>query len=328
MTTRRECLIALSASLAMWPFAPLAQQRGRPWRIGYLTPVRQADSTMLLAPLTTALRELGYVEDRTLSFEVRAAGGNFDRLPQLAAELVDAKVDVIVAVSPPAILAASRATTTIPIVMAFWGGPGLVESGTIASFSRPDTNVTGVYMLGAELEAKRLELLLQALPKARRIAVLNPGSDMAARLAEFRQVPQSAKLDLYPTEVPGSTGYEHVFEPMAADRIDALLVPSFPRFYLEQAQIIDAAARHRIPAMYEWGDMARAGGLMAYGPVFVELHRRVALYVDHILKGAKPASMPVEQPTKFELVINLRTAKALGITIPQSLLLRADEVVQ
>jgi putative ABC transport system substrate-binding protein len=183
-------------------------------------------------------------------------------------------------------------------------------------------------MLGAELEAKRFELLLQALPKARRIALLSPGPDRAERLAELRQVPQAAKVDFYPTEVPGPKGYEPIFETMVADRIDALLVPSFTRFYLERAQIIEAAARHRIPAMYEWGDMARAGGLIAYGPLFVELYRRVALYVDHIVKGAKPASMPVEQPTKFELVINLKTAKALGVTIPQSLLLRADEVIQ
>jgi ABC-type uncharacterized transport system substrate-binding protein len=325
---RRTFIGAVAASLAATPLKALAQPRQKV-RIGYLTPVGQAASTALLAPLRDALREQGYVDGQTLSFEVRAAQDDLDRLPRMADELVDAKVDIIVAVSPPAILAANRATKTIPIVMAFWGGPGLIESGTIASFARPGANVTGVYMLGAELEAKRLELLLQGLPSARRIAVLNPGpGDGVERLVELRPVAQAAKVEVHMTQISGSKDYGPVFEAMSADRVDAVLVPSFPRFYLERSQIIEAAARQRIAAMYEWGDMARAGGLMAYGPVFVELYRRIVLYVDHILKGAKPADLPVEQPTEFEFVINLKTAKALGLTIPQSLLLRADEVIQ
>jgi putative tryptophan/tyrosine transport system substrate-binding protein len=324
---RRTFIGAVAASLAAAPLMALAQPRRKVWRIGYLTPVGQAASTALLAPLSDALRELGYVDGQTVRFEVRAAEGDLDRLPPMADELVDAKVDIIVAVSPPAILAANRATKTIPIVMAFWGGPGLIESGTIASFARPGTNVTGVYMLAAELEAKRLELLLQGLPNARRIAVLNPGPGGGVdRLVELRPVAQAAKVELHMTQISGSKDYGSVFETISADRVDAVLVPSSPRFYLERSQIIEAAARQRIPAMYEWGDMARAGGLMAYGPVFVELHRRIALYVNHILKGAKPADLPVEQPTKFELVINLKTAKTLGLTIPQPLLLRADEI--
>jgi putative ABC transport system substrate-binding protein len=325
---RRKFIGAVAASLAATPLKASAQPRHKV-RIGYLTPVGQAASTALLAPLSDALRELGYFDGQTVSFEVRADQGDLDRLPRMADELVDAKVDIIVAVSPPAILAANRATKTIPIVMAFWGGPGLIESGTIASFARPGTNVTGVYMLGAELEAKRLDLLLQGLPNARRIAVLNPGPGGGVeRLAELRPVAQAAKVELHMTQISGSKDYGSVFEAMSADRVDAVLVPSFPRFYLERSQIIEAAARQRIPAMYEWGDMARAGGLMAYGPVFIELYRLVALYVDHILKGAKPADLPVEQPTEFELIINLKTAKALGLAIPQSLLLRADEVIQ
>jgi putative tryptophan/tyrosine transport system substrate-binding protein len=325
---RRTFISAVAASLSATPLEALAQPRQRV-RIGYLTPVGQAASTALLAPLSDALRELGYVGGQAVSFEVRAAHDDLDRLPRMAEELVDAKVDIILAVSPPAILAAKRATKTIPIVMAFWGGPGLIESGTIASFARPGTNVTGVYMLGAELEAKRLELLLQGLLGARRIAVLNPGPGGEAELlAELRPVAQAAKVELHLTQISGSKGYGSVFETMSADRVDAVLVPSFPRFYIERSQIIEAAARQRIPAMYEWGDMARAGGLMAYGPVFVELYRRIGLYVDHILKGAKPADLPVEQPSEFEFIINLKTAKALGLTIPQSLLLRADEVIQ
>jgi putative tryptophan/tyrosine transport system substrate-binding protein len=326
---RRTFIGAVAAGLAAAPPKALAQPKRRVWRIGYLTPVGQAASTALLAPLSDALRKLGYADDQTVRFEVRATEGDLNRLPRMADELVAAKVDIIVAVSPPAILAAHRATKTIPIVMAFWGGPGLIESGTIDSFARPGTNVTGVYMLGVELDIKRLELLLQGLPNARRIAVLNPGPGGGVELlAELRPVAQAAKVELHMTQIAWSTGYRSVFETMSADRVDAALVPSFPRFYLDRSQIIEAAARQRVPAMYEWGDMARAGGLMAYGPVFVELHRLVALYVDHILKGAKAADLPVEQPTEFELIINLKTAKALGLTISQSLLLRADEMIR
>jgi len=299
------------------------QTSRRLWRIGYLIPA----DPVVPDELKDALRELGYVD--SIRFEARGAGGDLDRLPRLAAELVDAKVDLIMAVSPPAIVAASRATKTIPIVMAFWGGPGLIESGVIASFAHPGTNVTGIYMLAAELETKRLEILLQAQPGARRIAVLNPGPGKGEeRRAELLPVAQAAGVELYMTDVPGAKDYEPVFQRMAADRVDALLVPSSPRFYLEHREIIAAAARHRIPAMYEWGELARAGGMIAYGPVLADLHRRSAVYVDRILKGAAPGSIPVEQPTKFELVINLATAGALGTTIPQSLLLRADEVIR
>jgi len=187
--------------------------------------------------------------------------------------------------------------------------------------------VTGVYMLAAELDAKRLELLLQAMPVAKRLAVLNPGPEWG-KFAEVRKVAPAGRIQLYLTDVPGSEGYEAVFETITNDRIDAVLVPSFPRFYLEHQQIIEAAAKRRVPAMYEWGEIARDGGLMAYGPVFAQLNRRVASYVERILKGARPADLPVELPTQFELVINLKTAKALGLTIPQSILQRADEVIR
>jgi putative ABC transport system substrate-binding protein len=326
---RRTFVGAVAAALAAAPPIALAQPRRKVWRIGYLAPVGESASTVLLAPLSDALRKLGYVDDETVRFDVRATEGDLDRLPRMADELAAAQVDIIVAVSPPAILAASRATKTIPIVMAYWGGPGLLESGTIASFARPSTNVTGVYMLGVELDTKRLELLLQGLPNARRIAVLNSGpGDGAEQLLELRSVAQAAKVEIHMTQIAGSKDYGSVFKSMNAGRVDAVLVPSFPRFYLERSQIIEAAARHRIPAMYEWGDMAREGGLMAYGPVLVELQRLTALYVDRILKGAKAADLPVQQPTEFELVINLKTAKALGLMVSQSLLLRADEIIR
>ena len=307
--------IAVAASVAK------AQMARKVWRIGYLTP-----SGIPTQMLSTALRELGYVEGQTVRFEVRSAQNDLSRLPTLAAELARVPVDIIVAVSPPAIVAAKQATSTIPIVMAFWGGEGLIESGVVANFTRPGGNVTGVYMLAAELDAKRFELLLEAVPKARTVAVLNPGHGWS--LTHLPQVAETHKVQLLTSDVPGPDDYGSTFAAMSSARVDAVLVPSFPRFYLEHALIVDASAKQRIPAIYEWGEMARDGGLMAYGPVPAELNRDVANYVDKILKGTKAGDLPVEQPTKFELVINLKTAQALGLSVPQSLLQRADEVIQ
>lgn len=313
----------LAVAVLAVPLGTEAQPAAKIWKIGYLTPAREDTSVTLRETLHT----LGYADGRNFRFEVRTADNNIDRLPDLAAELVRAKVDLIVAVSPPAIRAARQVTSTIPIVMGFWGGEGLLESGIVTSFARPGGNVTGVYMLAAELDAKRLELLLQAVPTARNVAVLNPGPGWG-RFADVRRVALAANVQLHVTDVPGPDGYGAVFETMAKDRVDALLVPSFPRFYLEHQRIIEAATKRRIAAMYEWGDIARDGGLMAYGPVFTQLNRQVAVYVDRILRGAKPAELPIEQPTEFELVVNMRTAEAIGLTIPKSILERADEVVR
>jgi ABC-type uncharacterized transport system substrate-binding protein len=315
-------LVALLLFIAS---AAEAQPAGKVWRIGYLTP-----SDIPMETLIAALRELGYVEGRTARFEIRTAQNDLERLPELAADLVRTPVDIIVAVSPPAIVAAKRATATIPIVMGFWGGQGLIESGVVASFSRPGGNVTGVYMLADELDVKRFELLLEAVPKARTVAMLNPGGGWnVSRATEgMRRIAESHGVQFLISDVPGPNGYGATFAAMRKAKVDAVLVPSFPRFYREHRLIAEVAAKHRIPAIYEWGDMARGGGLIAYGPVIADLNRRVATYVDKILKGAKPADLPVEQPTKFELVFNLKTAKALGITIPPALLLRADEVLQ
>ena len=321
MIDRRAFIFSIAFGLAMGSPGAKAQAAGKVWRIGYLTPSDIPRDTLI-----AAFRELGYVEGRTARFEDRTAKNDLDRLPELAAELVRTPVDIIVAVSPPAILAAKQATTTIPVVMAFWGGEGLIESGVVASFTRPGGNVTGVYMLAAELDAKRFELLLEAVPKARTVAVLNPGRGWS--LTHLQQVAETHRIQLLISDVPGPDGYGATFAALRKAKVDAVLVPSFPRFFREHRLIIEAAAKQQIAAIYEWGENARAGGLMAYGPVIAELHNRVATYVDKILKGAKPGDLPVEQPTKFELVINMKTAKALGLTIPQSILLRADEVIQ
>ena len=304
--------------------APVEAQR-KVWRIGYLMP-----APIPTAPLIAALAELGYIEGRTSRLEVVSADNDLDRLPQLAAELVGERVDIVVAVSPPAIVAARHATTTIPIVMAFWGGEGLIESGVVASFSRPGGNVTGVYMLADELDVKRLELLLEAVPGARTVAMLNPraGSSVSRLTEDMRQIAERQGARFLVSDPPPPGDYDATFSALSAARVDAVLVPSFPRFYREHLSIVEAAARHRIPAMYEWGEIARDGGLIAYGPVLADLNRRVATYVDRILKGARPGDLPIEQPTKLELVVNLKTMKALGLTIPQPLLLRADEVIQ
>ncbi len=313
-------LVTLALSLLTVPLTATAQP-AKIWRIGYLTP-----ALIPRATLFEPLRQFGYVDGQTARFEIRTAQNELERLPALAADLVRTPVDLIIAVSPPAILAAKQATTTIPIVMAFWGGEGLLESGVVASFARPGGNVTGVYMLAAELDAKRFELLLEAVPQARTVGVLNPGPGWS--LTHLRHVAETHRIQLLISDVPGPEGYAETFAAMRQAQVNAVLVPSFPRFYREHQLIIAAAATHRTPAIYEWGDMARAGGLLAYGPVFAEIDQRVATYVHKILQGTKPTDLPVEQPTRFELVVNLKTAQALGLTLPPVVLLQADEVLR
>jgi ABC-type uncharacterized transport system substrate-binding protein len=315
------CLVTLTLSLLTVPLAAEAPPAAKLWRIGYLTPAEVPRATLL-----EPLRQFGYVDGQTARFEIRTAQDELDRLPALAADLVRTPVDIIVAVSPPAILAAKQATATIPVVMAFWGGEGLLESGVVASFARPGGNVTGVYMLAAELDAKRFELLLQAVPQARTVGVLNPGRGWS--LTHLQHVAEAHRIALRTSEVPGLEGYDATFAALRQAQVDAVLVPSFPRFHREHQLIIEAAAKHRTPAIYEWGDMARAGGLLAYGPVIADIHQRVATYVHKILQGAQPADLPVEQPTRFELVVNLKTAQALGLTLPPVVLFQADEVIR
>ena len=321
---RRRFIDTIAAGLIATPLAANAQAVKQAHRIGWLTPEVLEDHSRALRD---ALRALGFVEGQTVVFETRSADGNLGRLPLLAAELVQSKVDIILAVTVPGILAAKHATDTIPIVMAYWGGNGLIESGIVASLAHPGGNVTGVYMLGAELDGKRVQFLLQAVPKARNVAVLDPAQLITA--TDVQNVAQATGIELRITTVgSGGEGYERAFESMAAANVEALFVPAFPRFVRDAPRIIELAAKRRIPAVYEWPFLAEQGGLMAYGPTPGELEQRVASFVDRILKGAKPGNLPVEQPTRFGLVINLKTAKALGLAIPQSLLLRADKVIR
>jgi len=307
-----------------------AQQAGRVYRVGILRATAPLPMDQGTDPtLRNALRELGYVEGQNLTVEGRYADGKLDRLPVLARELVQLRVDVIVAIGSAAIRAAKEATTTIPIVM--YGGFDPVAAGFVASLARPGGNVTGVVMgPGSSLTGKRLELLREAVPGLSRVALLwNP--DIRGAVLDYKETETAARsqhLELQSVEVSRSEDLDRAFSAMTNQRAQAFILPPNPVAITNQGQVASFARKHRLPSMYAQREYVHAGGLMSYGPSTVEMNRRAATYVYKILKGAKPADLPVEQPTKFELVVNLKTAKVLGLTIPQALIQRADEVIQ
>ena len=324
----RRAFFASAAALFAAPLAAEAQAAGKLYRVGILSPGGVPDPSAATSPnlVPIALRELGYIDGQNLVVERRFAEGKIDRLPALARDLVQLRVDVIVAVSE-AIQAAKDATATIPIVMGFGFNP--VEQGFVTSLARPGGNITGVlYASEGQLVSKRLELITEAIPRAARIAVLSTReADSSDQLHAAQKAASALGIKLIVVEAQRAD-YDRAFARMAAERADALFVVSSSILNRDRRLIIERAAQYRLPAMYEWREQAEVGGLMSYGSSLVGLSRRVAAYVDRILKGAKPADLPVEQPTKFELVINLKTAKALGLTIPPSLLLRADQVIE
>lgn len=319
---RRREFIALGGVM-VWPLPALPQTPGKIYKIGWLSPSRG-----LGAEFRDALREFGWIEGTTVAFEVRQ--GPRDRMLDLASDLVRSNVDIILAEAPTAIRAAQQATTTIPIVMAFWGGPDLVQSGIIASHARPGGNITGVEMMLFGLDAKRLDLLHQAVPTARNIAVLTPdllpGNVMP--LVPVRDAAQERGLELQIVVVSEQGGYENAFDSIVKIGAHALLVMGGPDFGRDRKLIIELASQKRVPAMFFSDFHAREGALISYSPSIPELHRMTASFVDRILRGAKSAELPIERPTKFRLVINLKTAKELGLTIPPILLANADEVVE
>jgi putative ABC transport system substrate-binding protein len=274
------------------------------------------------------MRELGYAEDQTIALLVRTAEGRADRYPELAAELVQLRADVIVVQGNPALAALKSATSTIPIVMAQIGDP--VGSGFVASLARPAGNITGLSNMAEGISHKWVELLREVSPKATRLAVLwDPRIAAHTRMwAEIQVASQALRLTPLVWEVRGPHDIERAFSAMGTERIDSLVILPHPVAGQNRRLIVDLAAKHRLPAIYPFREFAEAGCLMSYGASNADLYRHAADYVDKILKGAKPADLPVEQPTKFELVINRRTAKALGVTIPQSLLTRADEIIE
>jgi putative ABC transport system substrate-binding protein len=328
MDRRRFLLTSLAGVLAT-PLAAEAQQPSKMARVGYLEFGSAAPGTPHLEAFRRGLRELGWIESQNIAIEVRYAEGKQDRLAEFAADLVRLKVDVIFASATPAALAAKQATTTIPIVIGFVADP--VGSGLVPRLARPRGNITGwTHLAGLELNAKRLEILKEAIPEATRIGALwnpaNPIHEPSLRVIEAAA--QRLKVQLHPKGVQDPHELEGAFSAMAQERLQGLTVPPDGMFLVHRARIIELAAKHRIPTMYGVRELARAGGLMAYGVNLPEMYRHGALFVDRILRGAKPADLPVEQPTKFELVINLKTAKALGLTIPPSLLQRADQVIE
>jgi putative tryptophan/tyrosine transport system substrate-binding protein len=329
VTTRRAFLGALGGALLVRPLVAGGQPAAKVYRIGYLSAGSISANPRVLEAFREGLRELGRIEGRNIIIEYRSAEGRFERLPDLVAELVQLKVDVIVAAPTPAALAARNATQTIPIVGTSLTDP--VRLGIIASLARPGGNLTGVsYSVGADIFGKDLDLLRQAVPKVRRVAVLsNPaGPSQRLTMRNIKAAAQSLGLQLVLVEARGPGEFDGTFAAMARERAGALFVVTDPAFIPHRARLVELAARHRLPSMFTQKADVEAGGLMSYGPNFPDMYRRAATYVDKILKGAKPADLPIEQPTKFELVINLKTAKALGLTIPPSLVQRADEVIQ
>ena len=331
MMVRGVALVAvLAVSLLAAPLAADAQQAGKVPRIGFLSLTSPSDRPPLLDAFRQRLRELGWVEGQNIVIDYRYAEGRVDRLPDLAAELVRLKVDLIVAsVGTQGATAAKNATETIPIVMIAVRDP--VGIGLIASLARPGGNVTGVSgSAGLEWVAKQLELLKETVPKIRRVAILSNPTNAYHQLA-LREVDVAARalgVQLQFLEAQGPNEFDGAFAAMAKESVGALLVLSDAMLNSHRTRLAELAARNRLPAAYGVRESVEAGGLMSYGPSFLDSFRRAATYVDKILKGAKPAELPVEQPTKFELVINMKAAKALGLTIPQSVLLRADHVIE
>jgi len=326
--TRRTIGLLVALALFAAPLATEAQQPANIRKIGYLSPAWFTLHTPNREAFSQGLRELGWVEGRNIAIEYRYAEGEYDRLPDLAAELVRLKVDVIFAPSAPATQAAKEATTTIPIVMDTLGDP--VRTGLVTGLAQPGGNVTGTAGFAPKLGGKQLELLKATVPRVTSVAALansaNPNAPHV--LSEIARAAQILDVQLRRVGVSQASELDHAFAVIIRERADALIVLPDPMVFSQRQRIVEWAARSRLPVMYFTREFVEAGGLMTYGPDLASRHRHAATYVDKILKGAKPADLPVEQPIQFELVINLKTAQALGLTIPPHILFQADEVIR
>jgi putative tryptophan/tyrosine transport system substrate-binding protein len=327
MNNRRKLVVVLGGGALAGPLASFAQQQGKVWRIGILSAgFRGADN--LYDEFVAGMRNLGYAEGRNIAIEWRFADGKYERLDQLAAELVALKPDVIVTTGTPPAVALRKATASVPIVVTSVGDP--VGNKLAESLSRPGGNLTGLSNLSGDLDGYRLELLISLVPKAMRIAELvNPDNVSGMRrIPGLRAIAQKAGKEFIAVEVRGAGDLDSAFALIAKERAGALMVSS-DIFMVELApQIAPLTLRNRLPSIFGFPVGVEAGGLLSYGPATSELHRRAATYVDKIFKGAKPGDLPIEQPNKFELVVNMKTARALGITIPQSILVRAERVIE
>jgi len=329
MNSKKVFCFVLGAMLVALGLPAQAQQPEKVARIGYLAAASRTGMSHLTEAFLQGLREVGYVEGKNIAIEYRWADGKFDRLPELAAELVRLKVDMIVAAVTQASLAAKNSTGTIPIVMVAVGNP--VDSGLIASLARPGANITGTSVMNDEVVGKQLELLKETLPTISRVAAMwNPANPVFQKL-QLRAVEATARalnVSLQKVEARDQEEIERAFKAIAKERTRALHVLSDPVFTTHRGRIAALAVKYRLPTVSGTIESAEAGMLMSYGPNFPESYRRAATYVDKILKGAKPGDIPVERSTKFELGINLKTAKQIGLTIPQSVLYRADKVIR
>jgi putative ABC transport system substrate-binding protein len=330
---RREFITLLGGAMVAWPSSLYGQRTSKVARIGFLATgsLDSAEQQAILDAFRQGLQERGYVEGQNIVTEYRGADGKIERFPELAKELVRLNLDLIVASNTPAALAAKGTTTTIPIVVPVMGDP--VGDGLVASLSRPGANITGMTFLGPELATKRLELLKQALPAISRVAALwHPGaygeSTMREMMRQIQAAAGSLHLKLQLVEVRGAAEFDRAFLAMAEEHADAVIVLPSPMLFSERRHIVALATEHRFPSIAMAREFAVLGGLMAYGANLPDLFRRSAVYVDMILQGTKPADLPVQQPTKFELVINLKGAKALGVDVPPTLLALADEVIE
>ncbi len=329
MITRRRILIVFGLGVVASPLASFAQQQpAKVPRIGFLGNSTAALEVNLVGPFREGLRDLGYVEGRNIVIEYRWAEGKYERFPQLIAELLAFKVDVIVAAGTPAALAVKQATATIPLVMVAVGDP--VGTGLVASLARPGGNLTGLASISPDLEGKRLELVREVVPKLSRVSFLgNPANAFhAVSEKHAREAAKVLRLKLTFVNVRAESEFDQAFDAIVKERPGALVVLADRVFLHNRGRIVDFAARNRLPVVYPYKELVEAGGLMCFGPNYADMHRRAATYVDKILKGAKASDLPVEQPTRFELIINMKTAKALGIKIPQSILVRADKVIE
>ena len=325
----RRNFITLLGSAAAWPLAARAQQpAAKVPRIGFLGNSTADLEANLVGPFRDGLRALGYEEGRNIVIEYRWAEGEYERFPALIAELVASNVDVIVTAGTPASLAVKKATTTIPLVMVAVGDP--VATGLVASLARPGGNITGLTSISSEMEGKRLELLREVVPKVSHIAVLwNAASPIQViEEGEVRAAAGVLGVKMLSLGVRTREEIDDALATIIRERSDALLVLADRLFLHHRTRIIDFAAQERLPGVQAYRELVEAGGLMSYGPSYADMHRRAAAYVDKILKGAKPADLPVERPVKFELVVNLKAAKALGLTIPPSVIFRADEIIE